>query len=121
MSICAQYLEGAAILRDWLGEGGKPVPLNVSEKRASICSICPKNQHPKWWEKTAEAAAETMRIFLAHKNSIDLKTPYDEDLGMCVVCKCCLPLKVHTPLEHVLSHTSEEVMNALPEHCWVKQ
>ena len=120
VTTCAAYLDGAAVLRDWLGDGARPVHASVSEKRGSICGMCPKNQHPKWWETATQAAAETIRAYMAVKSGEGFVTPHDEDLGMCVVCKCCLPLKVHTPLEHILAHTSEDVMAALPEHCWVK-
>ena len=121
MNTCAQYLDGIAILKDWLGEGAVPVHRSVAENRAVICGMCPKNQHPKWWETATQAAAETMRAYIAHKTNLEIRTSHDDDLGMCVVCKCCLPLKVHTPLEHILAHTSNEVLEALPDHCWVKR
>lgn len=120
MSLAGKYWNGASILKDWLGEGGLPVHAGLSASRAAVCEICPKNQHPRWWEKAAEEAAETIRIYLEVKHSLNLSVPREEDLHMCVVCKCCTRLKVHTPLNHILAHTAPETLAALPDHCWIK-
>jgi hypothetical protein len=115
-----ELLDGAMVLKDWLGEGAEPVASFLSERRGTVCEICPKNQHPKWWEQATDAAAQTMKLYVEFKNDRKLTVPMESELHMCVVCKCCLPLKVHVPLRHILDHTSNEVMAALPDHCWIR-
>jgi len=46
-------------------------------------------------------------------------TSLDSHLKTCVACDCHLPLKVHTPMKHILDNTSPEVMEKLDRRCWI--
>lgn len=105
--------------KDWLGEGGKPVSKFQATERAFICSICPENQYPKWWEHSKQAIATMMRKHLEYKNQASISTERDADLHMCKVCGCCLPLKVHVPMKHIMAHTDAETLARFPENCWI--
>ena len=114
-----EALDFIGIHKDWLGEGGEPVSKGQSTERAFTCSICPQNRHPKWWEQSKQAIASVMRKHLEYKNHISISTDHDDDLHMCKVCGCCLPLKVHVPLKHILAHTNSETLAQFPENCWI--
>ena len=113
-------LETASILTDWLGEGGKPVHPGLAETRSHTCEICPQNRDPRWWEAATDLAAESMRAYLEHKNSLYYTVTNEADLGMCRVCGCCLPLKIHVPLKHILENTKPETIGKFPDNCWIK-
>jgi hypothetical protein len=111
--------ETAGILKDWLGDGCKPVHPGVAESRAKTCEVCPKNQDPRWWEMAVDLVAGSIRQYIEHKNSLELSVPNESNLGMCRVCGCCLPLKVHVPLDHILKNTKTETLARFPENCWI--
>lgn len=119
MSIVSETKSAAAIMRDWLGEGGIPVDPRIATHRAFICESCPENQHGKWWEQAKHSIAEVMRIHLEVKNSHYIDVPNEHKLNLCRVCGCCLPLKVHVPLKHILDNTGAEMLARFPENCWI--
>ncbi len=111
---------GIAILIDWLGAGGVPVAQDLSQRRAGVCSTCPKNDPKGDWKSFFTApVAEKIRVQIEMKNDLRLKTAHDEKLGICMGCDCPLTLKVHTPLDHILAHTSDGVRARLDPRCWV--
>lgn len=110
---------GANVLHDWLGAGGQAVPAPLSAARGETCSRCPKNGKGDWTRFFTEPASQQIKRKLAIKNDLAMATPYDAQLGVCEACLCPLPLKVHTPLEHILKHMSGEVRAALDAGCWV--
>jgi len=112
--------EGAAVLKDWLGEGGVPVSQELAERRAMTCTCCPMNVAPRWWEKARNRVARAMVRQLAVKNSANISTSLDENLHVCKKCGCCLPAKVHVPIKHVADHTRPETLEQMPSFCWVR-
>lgn len=110
---------GAAVLHDWLGEGGKPVVPALAVQRAEICVTCPKNGGGDWTTRFTTPAVEHIRRQLSLRREMDLKTPDDDNLGVCTACSCPLKLKVWTPLKHILAHTSELVKTDLDSRCWI--
>lgn len=110
---------GIAVLLDWLGSGAKPVEAPLAEKRAVICAGCPKNDGGDWKAYFTEPVSEKIRVQLEIKNDLQLKTAVDDKLTVCSGCDCPLKLKVWTPLDHVLAHTSDEVKTRLDPRCWV--
>jgi hypothetical protein len=118
---------GAALLADWLGEGGEPVDIRLAEWRSSTCAAgnlsqpCQFNIEPKWWERMKNSVAETIRKQLEIKNKIKLRTSRDDSIFMCQRCGCALPLKVHVPLKHIREHTRPELIDKLPWWCWIKR
>lgn len=110
---------GVGVLLDWLGSGGKPVEQALAEHRATVCSTCPKNDGGNWTSYFTGPAAAKIKTQLEMKGDLQLKTSLDDKLTVCSACDCPLPLKVHTPLVHVLAHTSEEVKKRFDPRCWV--
>lgn len=110
---------GVALLVEWLGSGGKAVETHLAETRAAICSICPKNDGGDWKSYFTQPIADKIRLQLEIKNDLQLATTHDEKLTVCSACDCPLKLKVHVPINHILSHTSDEVKAQLDPRCWI--
>ncbi len=111
---------GAALLTDWLGEGGDPVSQEQSNARAAICLNCPNNKEPGWWDRHSDVIASAIRRTLAIKNDLEYSVALEEDMGMCRVCGCALPLKLHVPTKHIKSHMTPELSQKYPDFCWQK-
>lgn len=113
---------GIQTLAEWFGAGGAPVEQSVAEERAKICETCPKNVAPNWWQSNAlEPVAKAIMRHLEARSRIGLKVPNEDALSMCSCCGCCVKLKIHTPLGHILQHTNEQTMLQYPTQCWVKK
>lgn len=106
-----------SVLVEWLGAGGVPVHAGIAASRATVCETCPRNRKARWWEGAKTGVADVIRAHLQSKNDAELTVPNEAELGMCDVCGCVLALKVHTPMEHILSQTP---LPEFPEHCWIK-
>lgn len=113
---------GIKVYIDMFGESGRPVEIQEAERRAAICATCPQNNTKSTLADffTEEAAQGIMAIFAAMRD-LDLRTSKDQVLGVCSVCRCPLKAKVHVKLEHIIRHTSDEVMAQHREApaCWV--
>lgn len=110
---------GVGVLLDWLGSGGKPVDQAVAEHRANVCATCPRNDGGDWKSFFTGKIADKIKKQLEIKNDLSLRTSQDDKLTVCSACDCPLPLKVFTPISHVLAHTSDEVKARLHPNCWV--
>jgi len=110
---------GVGVLLEWLGSGGKPVEQSLAEHRANVCSTCPKNDGGPWTSYFTKPMADKIRTQIEIKNDLALRTSQDEKLTVCSACDCPLQLKVHTPLSHILSHTTDEVRKKLDPRCWI--
>lgn len=110
---------GIKLVVEWLGSGLKPVPLEVAEKRASVCVACPLNVKGNFLQKLEAAAADKVRALLAVKHDMALRTSQDANLGSCTACDCFLPLKIFSPLDLIQKNTSEEVRAKLDTKCWI--
>lgn len=110
--------QGTAVVVDWLQSGGRPVPVELAYRRASICAGCPQNVEGSWY---TTAPAEIIKAALEARSDLKLETPHDAQLKSCNVCKCLMRLKVHCPLEHILTRTKPEVMAEFPAWCWIKR
>lgn len=110
---------GGAILSEWLGAGGVPVPQTVAETRSKTCETCPENIAPNWWEKNKGKIAEAIKRHLGIKHEMALKVSNERKLHMCKVCGCCISTKVWVPIEHIAHHTSTAQIKEFPSHCWI--
>jgi len=110
---------GIKLVMDWLGNGLKPVPVTLAEKRAAVCVTCPLNADPNWIQKLDAVAAQQVKNLLEVRSDMALRTSLDEKLLTCQACDCYLPLKVWTPLDVVLANTSEEQKSKLDPKCWI--
>lgn len=116
----------AALLAEWLGEGGMPVSAELSNKRAKVCLHCPQNADPNWLQKLEAVAAKKIKSMLAWKHQLTPPVEQEGKLLTCQVCDCYLPLKVVVPMKHITRGTSPETMAELRtvltnagEKCWV--
>lgn len=126
-----QTQTGAAILTEWLGDGLRPVSKSEANSRMRVClhgnngEPCPENRAGKWWEKSKDAIAETIRTLMIVKHQMNVQEPdrflltHEDELFMCRACGCCLRLKAWTPIEHIHHHLDEETKAKLPAYCWI--
>lgn len=112
---------GYRILRDWLGDGGKPVEPGRAEYRAHICGQCPRNVRSNWLGRVGAAVARAVLEQRREKTALAITVPNESELGTCDVCLCHLPLKVHVPLPHIIKHTPPGVWAELPPNCWIRR
>lgn len=109
---------GLEILRDWLGDGGAPVPQADATRRSRVCVGCPENQAPRWWEYAKSNMARVIKKHLEVKHRTGLQVDVEDQLGICRVCRCCLPLKIHVPIAHIEAHSDPEAWGKFPAFCW---
>jgi hypothetical protein len=111
--------QGVKTLNDWIDSGLPPVDAKVAEHRAGVCAACVLNGKgglEEWFTKPAAAAIKLQIAKLADRR---LSTMVDSKLNVCVSCICPLKLKVHTPLEFISKHTTNEVRATLDKSCWI--
>lgn len=111
--------QGVKTLNDWIESNKPAVPPEQSEMRANVCVSCPLNGSgglEEWFTKPAAAAIKVQFSKLSERK---LSTTVDDKLNVCSACLCPLKLKVHTPLEFISPHMSQEVRNALNPACWI--
>ena len=123
-------IEGAKLLKDWLGPDCATVPIEQAEIRAEACTNghsgmkCPMNVAPGWWnllEQAKSEIAQTIRAQLELRNHLSLRVKNEDALHMCHVCGCCMKLKVFTPIEHIKAHTSPTQIAIYPSWCWIRR
>lgn len=107
--------------RDWLGEGGLPVEPIHSQSRANVCVTCPKNVEKPLQEIFSAPFALEVKNQIEYKNHLEISVFGENSLHICDVCDCVLKLKVHVPIKFVAQNTTQEVLDAMPDFCWVKQ
>lgn len=112
---------GIRTLSEWYDSKAPAVPPELAEKRAKVCTECPKNEPgdlSKWFTNVAE---ETIKRQVAKFSERNLKTSYDDKLFTCTGCLCINALSVHAPIEIKIKNMSEEVEAELrtAPNCWV--
>lgn len=119
---------GVGVLRDWLGDGLRPVQLSLAEARGARCIECPQNGEPNWLESVSAHIADEVKVKMEIRNDLKLATSHDDALNVCKVCTCSLPLKVWTPIKHIAKETLPEVLKELAvvrtksgNMCWVTE
>lgn len=119
VAVVRNVASGVGVLIDWLGSGGKPVEQSLADSRAAICATCPKNNGGDWISYFTKPIADRIRTQLEIRGDLQLRTPNDEKLTVCSACDCPLKLKVWVPMDHILSHTSEDTKTKLDPRCWI--
>lgn len=118
-------ITGAHTLADWL-PNAQPVAPELSEQRASICASCPKNSENvpnhkgNWLNLFTEYASRLVRRQLQERKKLNLSTSKDDQLGLCLICECPLPLKLHVPHGTIVNNLRQGDYEKLPDHCWIK-
>lgn len=117
---------GANTLLDWGEKGFVPVEHSVAQARSDVCSKSHKNKRCPYNEKKTidftSPAAAAIKSHIESKNAMKLSVDGEENLKVCMICRCWLPLKVWTPMETLLACTPVEVLNDFKvkwPKCWM--
>jgi hypothetical protein len=112
---------GRSLIVQWLGDKLEPVPVELANQRAKICSTCPMNQEGDIWQRLTAIAGRQLKGLIELKQRMKLKTDYDKELKVCVACDCVLSLKCFSPIENIREHLLPEVKAELAKapNCWV--
>lgn len=110
---------GVEVLVDWIESGAEAVPIAQANERAKVCSTCPKNGKGDLLSIFTIPVAKAIRMALQKRKEMALKTPYDDQLGVCSACSCPMALKVHVPLNRFIHKMSSESISALDPNCWI--
>lgn len=108
----SKFANGAVIVTQWLGSGGKAVAASQAQKRADICNECPRNNQTV---RAAGLIAEKIKAQLEIKNGLSMRVSGEKRLGTCDVCMCHLRLKVWIPIERIMPQPGDE----FPDSCWI--
>lgn len=114
-----QLNSGAELLKEWKSQGYYLIPKIESNRRASVCAECPKNSSGDLSSWFTVPASEHIKKSIEGMNQENVKTDYDEKLGVCEACLCPLKLKVHTPLPLILKHLTQQSKSELHSNCWI--
>lgn len=110
---------GVKVLLDWLGSGLVPVDLPLAESRAATCVACPMNKQGDFFQRIEASVARRIKNTIELKNSMSLKTTQEDKLFTCQACDCWMPLKVWTPLKHIIETDTPEHRTQLDPKCWI--
>lgn len=119
MTRIQQINQARKILKDWLGEGCSPVPIEQAQARADVCLKCVRNYQGSWTWNLATSTAIASQSKLREAMSIKLQN--EERLKVCELCGCQLKLKVCVPVKHIHRHTSDQMLNRFPTWCWIRK
>lgn len=117
VAVVNKAVAGIGLLIDFLGPKLTPVNNALASRRGEICAGCKLNQPGTALE---EAGGKALHLLLEYKADKRLNTIWDDRLLYCSVCSCNLKLKVHVPLDYVISKTTPEQMEKLDPRCWIK-
>lgn len=121
-------VNGALILKDWLGDGGKPVADELAQARANVCvnecSDTTRYQHfhnkpASFFGRVTGAVAKAILDQRREKLNLGLKVENEDKLFTCDVCGCHNPLKVWVPMDVILKRTMPEQMAQFPPWCYM--
>jgi hypothetical protein len=108
-----QTAQGARILAEWLGDGGKPVDRQLAQDRIDTCNRCIHNK-PTDARSINKAVAEAILEQEQARNDLAMFL-YGEGLaGTCEVCGCYLKLKAWVPLNYLGNQE-------MPDNCWISR
>jgi len=110
---------GVETIREWQITGGNLVSQEIAEKRALICTTCPRNGLGDLTTWFTDPAANLIKRQLEERNQQKIYTTQDPLLGVCQACMCPLRLKVHCPIEIINAKMNPDDRKALWEACWI--
>jgi hypothetical protein len=105
-------------LIDWLPTG-VTVEAPLSTKRGETCAACPKNSDKAFASFFTQPVSDRLRKMLEARKDLKLETPSDDKLGVCEVCLCPMKLKVHVPLQDIVTKTKPATLAEFPPNCWI--
>lgn len=107
ISMKSKVLTFAHALSSLVKNGLKPVDQKDADRRALVCSKCPKNRNMESCASCVATVNAITKTLLGSRN-----TSYDRKLKDCGVCGCNLKQKIHFPL-------NDGDTNVYPSFCWV--
>lgn len=127
LNILKAIANGTQTLLDWHDEGFAPIEQSAAQDRADICtgrldgSPCPSNQNRTF--SIAATVAGVVHRQIEVKNGMKLSVMGEENLHICMVCRCLLPLKVWTPMDLIMAHTDAVMLNEFNKFpkCWINK
>ena len=105
-----------AILGESILKGNPRVDQEEADRRASICVNCPSNVKPSGCEGCGVARIKDLISNLAGGQTV-----HDNSLESSKHCGCLNRAQIWFPLSMLQKHTSNRVMNELPDNCWKKK
>lgn len=111
---------GAKTLVHWISSGAEAVPKPEAELRAGICAQCPANEKGDLLSFFTMPVAEAIREAYNQRRGWSLSTSSDHLLGVCTACDCPLRLKIHLPMDRILTSLKPEQKAALHPNCWIR-
>lgn len=112
---------GGKVLVEWITSGQEAVENSLAESRAEVCSKCPLNAQGDWTSFFTVPVSRKIREALEARRNWNLTTSHDDKLKVCDACYCPLPLKVHMPIDRILSRIPQESFDALALDCWIRK
>lgn len=113
---------GVSTYLKWVGAGGRPVSREKSAARAQICVTCPNNQdRGSMLDYFTQPVAEQIMKWFGIMQNLEISTPFDDKLHICVKCSCPLRAKAHVPIQHIKSEMDPKVLGELPDFCWIRK
>lgn len=113
---------GKDVIFDWEESGQPPVAQELANKRADTCAVCPKNGRGGLSRYFTVPVAALIQTRLEKLHQVKMVTPADNQIGVCEACLCPLRLKVWTPMEFLLKHTTPQQWDAFQKaepRCWM--
>jgi hypothetical protein len=104
-------------MKEWLGDGCKPVATKISQERADMCLDCKFNTESVFVEAFGDSYIRHLEV----KKRMKLEVVGESLLHTCRLCRCDLKLKIHVPFKHIRAYQREEIRQAIIKGkptCW---
>lgn len=111
-----KYVNGEAILEDWVGDGGIVVSQATAQSRTDTCLKCSMNEAGFL---PADLVAAAIKSMVELKNNLNLKVRGEKKLFTCSACECPLKTKVWVPIDYLTRYETDEEREAYDEKCWI--
>jgi len=110
---------GASVLVRFINNSSEAVSRDVSERRATVCAVCPQNKSGDLSSFFTVPVSNAIRAALNLKRDMKLETSKDQSLGVCLACGCPLRLKLHLPIRMIAEGLTAESRLELDSKCWI--
>lgn len=109
-------VNGTKVLGAWAASGFALVSQEEADRRANICAACYANINVPGCTSCSNIMGMVSEAVGAQKLQADAQL-YGKS---CAYCHCASAANVWVPVEVSRHGVSDEMLNAMPEHCWKK-